>query len=79
MYLISFLYSVVFVIPSKYFWYLIIVNIENDIPLSVKGLLALMFIATSIFFLYSWLTDPGYISKDPTIDFLSIVPKFNPI
>jgi len=40
--------------------------------------LTFLFIFIWIMFLLSWLVDPGYIESDPDIEFLEIVPKFDP-
>lgn len=43
-----------------------------------KIVLFLTFLITLILFLILWLKDPGYIEPNPDIDFLSIIPKFDP-
>ena len=36
-----------------------------------------LFIGSSIFFLFSWLRNPGYIKKDPNLNFYEMIEKFD--
>ena len=66
LYFYSFLYLTLYVFP------------DPTLCLCFRAFLLLDFILTTLFFLLSWLTDPGFISKSPSMDFLSIIPNFDP-
>jgi len=36
------------------------------------------YILSWVFFLFSWLKNPGYLEKDPSINFLEIIEEFDP-
>ncbi|CDW75853.1 dhhc zinc finger domain containing protein [Stylonychia lemnae] len=53
-------------------------SIDDEFSMTNKILMVSNFLFTSVFFLLSWLTDPGYLEQSDRIDFLQIVPKFEP-
>ena len=42
-----------------------------------KYMTHVLFIGSTLFFCLCWLRDPGYLSKDPEIDFFEIIEKFD--
>jgi len=52
--------------------------LDPEIELSVKIFLIGNFFITTILFLLSWLSDPGYLKPSTDIDFIEIIPQFEP-
>ena len=54
------------------------VLIDQSTEFSTKMMLVVNFTVASIFFLLSWQVDPGFLEPSSSIDFMSIIPKFEP-
>ena len=44
---------------------------------SIKTTMHILFALSNVFFLFSWLKDPGYLKKDKNIDFFEIIERFD--
>ena len=55
-----------------------VINGTHQISLTMRALLVASFVVSIIFFMFSYLKDPGYLSKDSTIDFFELLQIFDP-
>lgn len=75
----SYIYLSTLVFTCKYsFNHELFSPIEEDVSNLKKGVLSVIFGVTFILFGILWFKDPGFIEPNPEIDFLKIVPSFEP-
>lgn len=65
-------------IVLSYLIVLFYLSSDSHIPLALVICTNLVFFMKFALFCTAWLRDPGYLKKDPTIDFYSIIEKFDP-
>jgi hypothetical protein len=58
---------------TTYLYLLSDIHISDAISVTIHCLFGL----STLFFLFSWLRDPGYLIKDTRIDFFQIIEKFD--
>lgn len=51
---------------------------HNQLDEALRASLIISFLLSFLCFLFSWLKDPGYITKDPSIDFYELLSIFDP-